>query len=333
MNTHLVDSKPSSLVTVDAHPKLDLRRVLDRSPTAWVRRPSGAPVTDYPGHAGWEGESQEYTRIWMGVTPPADGKPAYACVLGEKFDGEEWGDVRRTLVLLDETTSYQEALLPYGTETHDRDRLIQFPDMADFVEGITALKDLYLVDRTFGDPHDKYFWGRLTGHVGLQGYYPEAEDWAWQERFAFFRSQECLTSVEEAPYCEDEGMCRYALDSLFAHDRLEIRPHCARAADREFPGIMLAVAHVALAMEFFHWSELGNKSPIGRRGYDWRNPTEDERRVARQERVTKRMRSSLLFQFGSMDADRPEHLRERLRPKQATQLDDRRRKFEHEEWI
>uniref|UniRef100_A0A6M3J0F4 Uncharacterized protein n=1 Tax=viral metagenome TaxID=1070528 RepID=A0A6M3J0F4_9ZZZZ len=230
--------------------------------------------------AGADGERQEYTRVWMGLTPPRKAYPGYACVVGELFDGS-WGRHRRPLVLLDEATS----LAPMAA-----------PDFEDFSQAVIALKDLYKVPWIYCDSGShgdreqtvdtkrNYWYASLQSCHGL-GYYEGEDDEVHRARFPFFESRHRTASLLDPPFVEDEDVCRQKLNALFSHDMLVVRPHCGIFdADTEYQRTGLAIAYCAIAMEYIPWVEDANQTNRMPTGYELpkREELADARRSLRQ---------------------------------------------------
>lgn len=234
---------------------------------------------------GVEAETLEYTRIEMGVSrlasvKHADGRvevvPPYACVVGERFTGE-WGHVRRPFVLLDEAKALDD---------------VTYPDLDDFIAAVVALKDIYHApagvpvriycsgqrqDLQTGEvtgPRDYFFTALQRAH-GLTWYNRlnadskigvATDDAEHAAKYPFFVTMDHIGAVMEPLFADDPEMAAHRVNSLFAHDQLEVRPHCTiydNVADsQDMPGPKLALGYVALAMEYIPWVE------------EWRRPFE-----------------------------------------------------------
>lgn len=246
---------------------------------------------------GVQAETLEYCRIEMGVTrlsmvKLADGRkeviPPYACVVGERFTGE-WGHRRRPFVLLDEATSLED---------------VKYPDLDDFIAAVIALKDIYhgsvdvpghpgqpvriycsgqrqdLAKGTTSGPADFFFTSLQRAH-GLTRYdrtHPDNEigrasdDADHARKYPFFLTMDHIGSILEPPFVDDEDLAAHKLNALFAHNQLEVRPHCGvydRLADApSMPGPKLALAYAALAMEYVPWAEEWRRRWQAPTGYD-----------------------------------------------------------------
>lgn len=306
MNVYLSpEGKLLSHVKAETHPKLAMLQLVDTSEAGQAR--SGQE----------EGDTLEYTRIWMAVEPPAGGAPPYAAVVGERFDGK-WGRQRRPLVLLDEATC-----VPRMVRDEEQGgqvfKELQYPDMQDFIEAVIALKDMYHVDRFFGVPQREeqkldyerpkqgWFYTALESVHGLQWYEDGLEEWQLKEQFPFYHSREVTAGLSHVPHAEDEELCLYALNSLFSHDRLEVRPHCKFFDDNLFPATQLAVGRLALALEFYPWVEDLNETTSHGAGYDRSIPDDAPPAVRRQALRRQVAKLALDFQAGGAIAPQAMH--------------------------
>ena len=325
MNVWRDDKGLHSHVRVEWRAGMELAEVADTSPAAYARK-WGVTVDDLLSkrkvlkgmdeqtvkrrreqmRVGEDPEVVEYTRLWLSVVGYRQGEDVagrtvtlrpYACVVGELFTGEV-GDVRRPLVLLDETD---------GADMEDTDARRRAPDLEAFMQALTWLKDVYhgpegpvrmYVDRAGdvgnddGTGAEDVLVAQLRRRRGLT-WYPEGEDWEHHERYPAFWTTDTIAQIVP-PVASQAGLAgagaaRLRLDALLSHDQLTIRPHCAIAiGDRDWQATGVAIGQVALALEYLPWVEDINASREQLKGYDIPSPQDLEdaaREVERRRRA------------------------------------------------
>ncbi len=120
-----------------------------------------------------------------------------------------------------------------------------------------------------------------------------------EAEYPFFYSVDNIGVMLRPLFESDGGASTHKLNSLLAHDQLEIRPHCKIAiSDNDWSMTGEAIGQVALALEYIGWEEEMKGTAGLRTGYDLPDP--DEMEAARRElRKKQKKHSGFAFAVGN----------------------------------
>lgn len=220
------------------------------------------------------------TRIWIGVVPPEDidGQyvPGYACVVGEKFDGDPM-QREREMVVLDEGIALDPAdFTPEDQKYYGiRKDSLDHPTLYTLRGAVIGLKDLYRAGRVICPPGNPQFFNFIRQTDGLYGY-GNYGDSRYARHMPFFvaRSRVC-DSVLEAEH-EQRAHNLELVNSLLAMDRLKILTDCKLFWDRRLPTAHRAIGLICAEMQMSDMTYQIRKMSISD-GYDAYEENSEER--------------------------------------------------------
>lgn len=264
------------------------------------------------------GSYTAYTRIYMGIVPPAGHEPGYTAVVGELFDGT-FEPKQRSLFVIDEGVCFpdvdpSEALL------------------SDLMRATCALKDIYLpgqeVDEsTDGMTDDELALLEMTHRAAASGLggdrrliinsghplfleelrkiqygitsYPDEEDLPegrTRARYPFFVSRDRIAPLYEPPWMEDEEYGMKTVTTMMNREdentgKKMLRHHecCEVLAAAQYKTPLRAVAMCCLTLQTYDWHE----ALEGRYDYDGYQVDEEETTTSRETRM-ERQRTQLI---------------------------------------
>ena len=193
------------------------------------------------------------TRILMGLAPPEETSPGYACIIAEVYDGDPMQRERHK-ILLDEghalnPDDFSEANRETYQITKEEYRL---PTLYSLQRVAVALKDLYEPDYALG-PKDVFFLQRMRTTDGLSYYDPHQEaHWStWFPLMRPHRPEVTIVGDEERRPEEDREYGRRLSIALFRRDMFRITPNCTlyQTVREDRKPIMRAVGLVLCEME------------------------------------------------------------------------------------
>lgn len=195
------------------------------------------------------------TRIWIGCVPPEDidGEtyPGYACVVGEKFDGDP-SQRDRTRVVLDEGIALDPADFSKRERQYHgiRDNALEYPTLYTLRDAVIALKDIYWAERIYVPPGNEQFKGFIQSTDGLYSYDPRYGDARYNRQMPFYVSRrrtcrEGILQVENEQRQHNISL----VSSLLDMDRLTIDNDCTLFWDRQLPTARRAIGLVCAEMQ------------------------------------------------------------------------------------
>lgn len=247
-----------------------------------VARRKNPPVVEIAGQES----VKQFTRIWMAVVPPLEDEPAYACVLGEVFDGDTRQKSRQKILLDEAVCLTPDDLSRAGVRPERYEDLVYVPSRGEDGEAVTrrpkselvtmedirpaavALKDIYGHDAGHednplylwtlpGPVNEPFFhWLRITH--GLTFYSGNYDEHQLRVQFPFYHSRGRVVPVmNEVPFYRDNEAGDYALrliEALVARDELLAVPGMDRFATKTLKNPVRAVGLLCAAMQLMDWS-------------------------------------------------------------------------------
>ena len=108
------------------------------------------------------------------------------------------------------------------------DTTVDYPDLYDFTEGITALKDLYRCTRWYVNPDQGEFVALLQQAHGFSWYDEETDAVLMQREHPFYHPEippdEQVAAIVPAPFASDLDRSMAFIRSMWSHKRLVLRP-------------------------------------------------------------------------------------------------------------
>lgn len=325
------DGKWQSHVFVRRETNPELVTVIDRSPgaveahpdTRFWRNPYGQlrllddDQHPHQGNIVTGGSYTAYTRIYMGIVPPAGHEPGYCAVVGEQFDGD-FEPKHRRLFVLDEGVCFpnvepSQALIQDLMEVTQALKNIYLPGQdVDESTDILSPSELALLESTNREPTtgiggdrrlivnsaNKQFLEELRKPQHGISCYPDEEDLQRGravERYPFFASYDRIAPLYEPPYAEDEEYAMKMVTTLmnrFDDDgTLMLRHHdcCEVLATGQYQTPLRALAMCCLSLQTYDWTE----ALEGRFDYDGYE-NEDEQEIESSEKRSSRARQNYI---------------------------------------
>lgn len=172
------------------------------------------------------------SRVWLGVVPPEEGEPGYACVLGEVYD-QDPRPAERVVRLLDEAI----ALDPKDFSARERKQYdipennLEKPTKKRLAQAVVSLKDIYWPQKVLvppgrgtdkGERRPSPFTAFMQRIDGLQMYDPGLGPYFFKRWYPFYvgrqRTVDGVTEVDQ----EDPAYNLFLLDALYEAGKLKV---------------------------------------------------------------------------------------------------------------